>query len=91
VEFSLLRRALHKRIGAVPPQRSRTLRLWGAAFVAAAAGYGLKVALPVHAGHYTSLIVGAVILPLFGVLYLGLVHVMGIGTPASLQRLMRRG
>lgn len=95
VEFALLRRALHKRIGTVPPQLSRTLRLWGAAFVAAAAGYGAKVALPVSAwhwaGHYTALIVGAIVLPLFGVLYLGLVHMMGIGTPASLQRLLRRG
>ena len=91
VEFALLRRALHNRIGAVPPQRSRVLRLWLAAFVAAAAGYGVKVVLPFRAGHYTSLVVGAIVLPLFGVLYLGLVHVMGIGTPASLQRLLRRG
>lgn len=91
VEFSLLRRALHKRIGQVPPQLSRTLRLWVAAFVAAAAGYGAKVALPIHAGHFTALIVGAIVLPLFGILYLALVHAMGIGTPASLQRLLRRG
>jgi putative peptidoglycan lipid II flippase len=91
VEFSLLRSALHKRIGAVPPQLSRTLRLWLAAFVAAAAGYGVKVVLPVHVGHYRSLIMGAIVLPLFGVLYLGLVQAMGIGTPASLKRLLRRG
>lgn len=91
VEFALLRRALHKRIGAVPPQRSRVLRLWLAAFVAAAAAYGVKVVLPVHVGHYRSLVVGAIVLPLFGLLYLGLVHVMGIGAPASLQRLLRRG
>jgi putative peptidoglycan lipid II flippase len=90
VEFSLLRRSLHQRIGEVPSQRSRTLRLWAAAFVAAAAGYGAKVVLPLRAGHYTALIMGGIVLPLFGVLYLGLVHAMGIGTPASLQRLLGR-
>lgn len=90
VEFALLRRELHRRIGAVASMRSRTARLWAAAVVAAVAGYGVKMVLPIHAGHYTSLLVGAVVLPLFGVLYVGLCHVMGIAAPNSLQRLLRR-
>jgi len=91
VEFALLRRELHKRIGVIPAQRSRTLRLWTAAVLAAAIAYGVKVVLPIRSGHYAPLIVGAIVLPLFGVLYLVFCRVLGIAAPSSLKRLLRRG
>jgi putative peptidoglycan lipid II flippase len=90
VEFALLRRELHKRIGAVPSQQSRTLRLWIAAVLAALIGYGVKIVLPVRHSHYSSLIVGAIVLPLFGVLYLVFSRRLGIAAPSSLKRLLRR-
>jgi putative peptidoglycan lipid II flippase len=90
VEFVLLRRELHKRIGEVPAERSRIARLWGAAVLAAAAGYGVKVELPLPPGRFHALLVGAIVLPLFGVLYLLLCRVMGVAAPASLGRGLRR-
>lgn len=42
VEFVLLRRALRTRVGGVAPDGGHLLRLWGAAFVAAAAGYAVR-------------------------------------------------
>ncbi|MEG9438159.1 polysaccharide biosynthesis C-terminal domain-containing protein [Edaphobacter sp. HDX4] len=92
VEFSLLRRKLHQRIGEVPPQHSRTMRLWAAAIIAALIGYGVKGFLPLlHAQHYASLLAGAIVLPLYAILYLVFCRAMGIVVPSSLQRLLRRG
>ncbi len=45
VEFLLLRRAMHRRIGAVPSEASRIARLWLVAILCAAAGYGIKQVL----------------------------------------------
>jgi putative peptidoglycan lipid II flippase len=90
VEFALLRHELHKRIGSVPTQRSRTLKLWAAALLAALIGFGVKISLPIHPGRFSALIVGAIVLPLFGLLYLALCTLLGIGAPNSLQRLLRR-
>jgi putative peptidoglycan lipid II flippase len=90
VEFVLLRRELHRRIGAVPSQASRTARLWGAAVLAALIGYGAKRLLPIPPGHLSALIVGAIVLPLFGVLYMVFCRLLGIAAPSSLQRLFRR-
>ncbi|HTH53520.1 MAG TPA: murein biosynthesis integral membrane protein MurJ [Edaphobacter sp.] len=91
VEFALLRHELHKRIGKVASQSSRTLRLWGAAVLAAAIGYVVKGVLPIRPSQYSSLLIGAVVLPLFGILYLAFSRVLGIAAPSSLQRLLRRG
>jgi putative peptidoglycan lipid II flippase len=90
VEFALLRRGLHQRIGVVPAARARTLKLWGAALLAAGIGYGVKRVLPIHPGRFSSLIVGAIVLPLFGLLYLIFSRVLGIEAPTSLQRFLRR-
>lgn len=90
VEFVLLRRELHRRIGAVPSQQSRTARLWVAAVLSALIGYGVKVVLPIRPSHYSSLLVGAVVLPVFGILYLIFSRILGIAPPSSLQRFLRR-
>lgn len=90
VEFILLRRGLHQRIGVVPRARARTAKLWGAAILAAMIGYGVKRVLPVPPGHFSSLILGAVVLPLFGGLYLVFSWILGVEAPSSLQRFLRR-
>ncbi len=88
VEFLLLRRALHGRIGAVPSEASRIARLWLVAIVCAAAGYGIKWALPFH----RPLLVGPCVLIPYAALYLGVTQMMGIGNARVMGRLLgRRG
>ena len=66
VEFSLLRAALNRRIGRTGIRAGLLIRLWGAAFIAAAAAFALKQQLQ----HLAPLISGPIVLTLFGVLYL---------------------
>ena len=67
VELMLLRKSLNQRIGETGLPFSLGLRLWSAAFVAAAVGWGIKSALPVMHP-----IVRAVLILLpFGVAYFG--------------------
>lgn len=67
VEFALLRHALGGRIGRVGISAGFALKLWMVAFVAAFAGYGVKLAL--GSGHPVSLAV--IVVCLFGIIYFG--------------------
>jgi putative peptidoglycan lipid II flippase len=88
IEFMLLRRALHGRIGVVPYSASRVLKLWGAAIVAAAIGYGLKLFLPFH----RPVLVGLCVLAPYGLLYLLFTEWLGVSTVrGALRSLKRRG
>jgi len=86
VEFTLLRNGLRARIGAEPSSLSRTTRLWLAAIVAAAIGYGLKIIFPIK----KPLVLGPSVLIVYGACYLGLAMMMGIAVPGTLRRLFRR-
>ena len=86
LEFVLLRRALHKNIGIVPFAVPRLLKLWLAALLAAAVGYGIKLVLPFHA----PLIVGPFVLLPYGAIYLALTHGFGISTASGALRILRR-
>ena len=86
LEFLLLRRALHGRIGAVPSGASRILRLWAVAIAAGLAGFGIKLVLPFH----SPLLVGPCVLIPYGVIYLAVTQWMGIGNMGALNRLMGR-
>ena len=68
VEFALLRRTLGRRIGPaiVPP--SFLAKLWTAALAGAGVGWGVKLAL----GPRSPLLVGGVVLTLYGLVFLGL-------------------
>ncbi len=94
VEFTLLRRALHARIGAVPSLASRIVRLWLSAIIAAGVGYGLKLSLSPYVNHAfpgkAPLVLGPSVLILYGGCYLGLAIIMGITPPGTLRRLFRR-
>jgi putative peptidoglycan lipid II flippase len=87
VEFSLLRRALQARIGAVVLPPYRVIRLWIGALVAAAVAYGVKLVQPFH---YPPLI-GLCVLSTFGVGYLLFTRMVGVAAPGSLRRLLGRG
>jgi putative peptidoglycan lipid II flippase len=86
IEFALLRRALQKRIGAVPSHLGQILKLWAAAIVAAAIGFGIKLALP----HLHPVLRGAAVLVPYGFAYLGITQLMGISTVSSALRSLRR-
>ena len=86
IEFVLLRRALHREIGAVDYSVPRVLKLWLAAIVAAVIGYGIKRVLPFH----RPLLVGPAVLIPYGAIYLGLTQMMGISTVGGLMRRFTR-
>jgi putative peptidoglycan lipid II flippase len=87
VEFTLLRRSLNRRIGATGLPASLTLKLWTAAAIGAAAGWGVKVALgPVHPRLFAIPILGV-----YGVLYFALTYAMKVEeSDRMLRRLLRR-
>ena len=82
VEFALLRRALHARIGKVGFSATRLAKLWIAATLAAAAGYGLKHISPIH----QPLVLGSGVLAAFALLYLALAVIFGVAPPARIKR-----
>jgi putative peptidoglycan lipid II flippase len=85
VEFLLLRRTLHKRIGAVPSASVFFLKLWITAAISSAAAWGVKVAI----GHRGPLITaGAVLLP-YGLLYFGIASLLRIPEAQGLVRRLR--
>jgi putative peptidoglycan lipid II flippase len=86
LEFVLLRRALHARIGAVPSGASRILRLWTVAIAAALVAFGIKRVLPFH----HPLLVGPCVLIPYGVIYLFVSERMGIASMGALNRLLGR-
>ena len=88
IEFLLLRRTLNARIGPTGLDVALTLRLWGAAAVGAALGWGVKLCLPpLHPVIAAVLILGA-----FGVAYLGIADLMAVPQARQLtSRLRRRG
>ena len=88
VEFTLLRRTLNRRIGRTGLPAALVARLWVSAAVAAAAGWGVKLAL--GDGHPVRN--GAAILGTYGACYFGAAYLLGVEEcAAALRRLRRRG
>ncbi|HMC60514.1 MAG TPA: murein biosynthesis integral membrane protein MurJ [Candidatus Solibacter sp.] len=86
VEFTLLRRSLNQRIGATGLPVSLVARLWAAAAVAAAAGWGVKLAI----GLSHTIIAGLLILSTYGVLYFALTYAFQVEECAGLLRRLSR-
>ncbi len=76
VEFALLRRGLHRRIGDTGLRAAYTAKLWAIAFIAAAVGYSLKVVLGIGVAHPIAL--ALVVLPSYGAIYFGGTMLIGI-------------
>ena len=85
IEFLLLRRGMNRRIGQVRFPAIYFAKLWFAAVVAAAVGWGLRLGLHPH----DPLLAGAVILIPYGLAYLGLTAVLGIEQAGALMRRLR--
>jgi putative peptidoglycan lipid II flippase len=79
IEFLLLRNALAKRIGPAHVGVARTLRLWGAAILAAAVAWAIKLHWPIHDPRLAAV---ATLIP-FGAVYL-------LTSGTALGKLLRR-
>lgn len=94
LEFTLLRRALHARIGAMPSLASQIARLWLAAIAAAVIGFGIKLALSPYVNHMfprkAPLVLGPIVLIFYGACYLAFAMMMRIAPPGIIRRLLRR-
>jgi putative peptidoglycan lipid II flippase len=86
VEFVLLRRGLNRRIGSTGLPVSVTARLWGAALLGAAAAWGVKLAI----GHHHPIVIAALTLAPYGVVYLGATYLMGVGSMRQFLLRLRR-
>ena len=74
IELALLRHSLARRVGNVSPSAGYLARVWGAALVAGAVSRAAYMALPPLPPVGT----GAIVLPLFGALFLGLTRAAGV-------------
>jgi putative peptidoglycan lipid II flippase len=86
VEFTLLRRALNRRIGRTGLPAALVAKLWTAAAVAAAAAWGVKLAI----GHRNPILVGVAVLGPYGAVYFGMTFLMRIEECAGLLRRLAR-
>jgi putative peptidoglycan lipid II flippase len=87
VEYLLLRSAIRRRVGMVGLPVRYSALLWGAAGLAAAAGFAARLAVA-GSGRFTSALV---VFAVFGLVYVGLTHLAGIPEAAALVgRVTRR-
>lgn len=86
VEFALLRRALGPRTGTPRLGAPMLARLWLAALLGVAAGWGVKLALGVEQAMLSAIAV----LGVFGLVYLGATLALGVGEAGALVARVRR-
>ncbi len=86
VEFFLLRRGITPRIGHTGLVARRVIGLWAAALVCAAGAYGAATLMPeAHA-----FLRATIILPLYGLTYLGVTRAAGVPESAQLLRILTK-
>ncbi|HEY2001260.1 MAG TPA: murein biosynthesis integral membrane protein MurJ [Acidobacteriaceae bacterium] len=91
LEYSLLRRAMNQRIGAVDYPASRILRLWLAAILAAALCFLLHRHLPIHGhGSRAAILTAIAVLIPYGALYVAFTLLLKVPIPGSLLRRFKR-
>lgn len=96
LEYSLLRRALHQRIGTVDFPAGRVLRLWIAAIAAGVLCFFLHRHLPIHShlwgrGSRAAILTAIAVLIPYGALYIAFTATMKVPIPGSLLRRFKRG
>jgi putative peptidoglycan lipid II flippase len=86
IEFALLRRTLNRRIGKTGLAAGYVIKLWLAAFVAAAIGWGLKLLV----GDLHPIPLAAIVLGGYGISYFAITSALGISaSQAIVNRLLR--
>lgn len=86
VEYLLLRRSLVPRVGDVAVDRPYQAKLWGAAALAAAAAWGVKLVLGVE----HPLALGLVALPMYAAVYVGVALALRIPEATTMSGRVRR-
>jgi putative peptidoglycan lipid II flippase len=87
IEFVLLRRTIGQRLGATGIQPATLARLWMSALIAAAGGWGAKLAVGVS----QPLVTAVAVLGTYGVLYFALTMTLGVPEArGALTRVLRR-
>jgi putative peptidoglycan lipid II flippase len=87
VEFTLLRRALNRRIGPTGVPAPLVAKLWTAAAVAAAAAWAVKLGI----GRHNPVLAGIAILGPYGAVYFGMTYLLRVEECAGvLRKLVRR-
>lgn len=86
IEYTLLRRAVGRRIGPTSIGLGYAARVWGAAVTAAAAAWLAMTALP--AAH--PIVEGAIVLGAFGAVYFAAAAALGVGAASTLVSRMLR-
>src|SRR5690606_3132113 len=86
VEFVLLRRALCRRLGRFALPVSELLKLWAAAMVAAAAATGVRLLTL----DLSPLMQALLVVPVFGVAYIGLTWWLSVPEAAVIADRVRR-
>ncbi len=86
VEFTLLRRALNRRVGWTGLDRKFLAQLWGMAILAGVIAFAIKFATP-HAGPR---IQALMVIPAFGAIYLGLAYALGLPEFRGFVGIVRR-
>ncbi|MGB2671754.1 MAG: murein biosynthesis integral membrane protein MurJ [Candidatus Acidiferrum sp.] len=74
VEFTLLRRALNRRIGATGIPAGSLAKLWAGALVAASAGWAIHRFI----GRHSPILVAVAVLVPFGIIYFGAILALGL-------------
>ena len=87
LEFTLLRRALVRRIGAQAPNKGYLVRLWAATAASIAVGWALLLLL----GDLHPIARAVIVLGAFGATYLGLTLALKVPEAQALLRRVRRG
>jgi putative peptidoglycan lipid II flippase len=86
VEFALLRRSLQSRIGRAVIPAVLTAKLWASALAAAAAAWGVKLAI----GHRHPVLAAIAILTPYGLVYFGATAALGVEECSGLLRRVTR-
>jgi putative peptidoglycan lipid II flippase len=87
VEFALLRRTLNRRIGQTGLPASLVAKLWTSAALAAAAAWGVKLAI----GGKHPLAFGTIVIGTYGAVYFAATYFLGVDECAgSIRRILRR-
>jgi putative peptidoglycan lipid II flippase len=82
VEFTLLRSALKKRIGATPLPKHFAPKLWLSAFV----GGSICFAIKIYLGHRHPILLALLVVPIYGAVYFAISMFLGIDDARSFLR-----
>lgn len=85
VEFALLRRTLNRRIGHTGLPFDSLVKLWGAAFAAASAGWAIRH----YFGHHSPILVAIAVLGPFGIIYFAAILALGLDEARGFLRIIR--